>query len=193
MKRMMNRAMDRKMDRKIRLTAVLLAVLAMAWVLPSCSVFGRTSPPSVTEGEFPFLMEYEYDGSTYVIEDVAVCTYDGENPDSGVPRRTYVTELKQGNSMRVLTFAENTESALTEGQINVSSYLELYYGFGGYYLGDPLDEDRGPAFRYSETSLSPTGVRGTKVTHLTKEEAEEIFGIKILRFDFSEPIQNTFG
>ena len=189
----MKRMMKRIADRRARLIAVLMVIPALAWVLPSCSVFGRTSPPSVTEGEFPFLMEYEYDGSTYVIEDVAVCTYDGENPDSGVPRRDYVTELKQGSSMRVLTFAENTESALTEGQINVSSYLELYYGFGGYYLGDPLDEDRGPAFRYSETSLSPTGVSGTTVTRLTKEEVEELFGIKILRFEFSEPIQNTFG
>ena len=190
---MMKRMMDRTMDRKIRLTAVLLAVLAMAWVLPSCSLQDRTSPPSITEGEFPFLMEYEYDGRTYVIEDVAVCTYEGLIPDSGRDERFYADDLKQGSSMRVLTFAENTESFLTEGQINVSSYLLLDYGYGGYYLGDPLGADRGPDFEYWETTLSPTGVKGTKVTHLTKEEAEEIFGIKILRFEFSEPIQNTFG
>ena len=51
----MKRMVDRTMDRKIKLTAVLLAVLAMVWVLPSCSLQDRTSPPSITEGEFPFL------------------------------------------------------------------------------------------------------------------------------------------
>lgn len=154
--------------------------------------------PAITEGEFPFVLEYEMDGQKYLIEDAVVCAFDGydlSNPFPFMPySRTWTQSLKSGDESKKLfiEFDANIESALVEGRINVESRIILNYGSGGYYLGDPEGADRGPCINYVEEYKTSEKVSHTEVTKLSFEQLEDLFAIKIIRFEFSQPIQNTF-
>ena len=154
--------------------------------------------PQITEGEFPFVFEYEMDGQRYLIEDTVVCKfygYDLSNPFPFIPySRMWLASLKSGEADKriIIEFDENTESALVSGRVNTESRVHLFYGSGGYYLGDPEDMDRGPKIRYTEkyrTGAKEITVTGTDLSY---EQLEELFGIKVIRFEFSSPIENTF-
>jgi len=59
-------------------------------------------------------------------------------------------------------------------------------------LGDPEDAHRGPKIRYTEkyqTGPKESTVTGTDLNY---EQLEELFGIKVIRFEFSSPIENAF-
>ena len=176
------------MKNVVKIVAITIITVLMLLTCSGC----YSSPPKIQSGEFPFVIEYEYEGKTYIIEDTVVCSYGGVNPDAGIPTRWYACKLKKNSDVRILTFEKNTESFLVEGMINEASYITLDYGYGGYYLGDRLYKDSGPCFSYVEMQVSPTGVRSTKYTSLTKKEIEKLFDIKIIRFEFSKPIKNTF-
>ncbi len=158
---------------------------------------GYQAAPQITEGEFPFVVEYEINGQNYVIEDTVVCSfygYDKTNAFLPYYPRTWYASLKD-NSESVRTFIElepDTESVLTKGRINSESRIVLYYGHGGYYLGDPDDSDKGPCINYVEHYYTSEKVSHSVHTALTNEQLEEYFGIKIIRFEFSEPIENSF-
>ena len=154
--------------------------------------------PQITEGEFPFVLEYEMDGQRYLIEDAVVCRFEGydlSNPFPFVPySRTWFASLKSGEEEKrmIIEFDENTESALVSGRVNIESRVHLFYGSGGYYLGDPEDANRGPKIRYTEKYQTGTKESTITGTDLSYEQLEELFGIKVIRFEFSSPIENTF-
>ena len=87
---------------------------------------------------------------------------------------------------------DNTESVLVKGRINTESKINLFYGDGGYYLGDPEDGERAPCINYVEEYKASEKVTYSEVTALTNEQLEEYFGIKVIRFEFSSPIENEF-
>ena len=154
--------------------------------------------PQITEGEFPFVFEYELNGQRFLIEDTVVCRFEGydlSNPFPFIPySRTWFASLKSGEEEKrmIIEFDENTESALVSGRVNIESRVHLFYGSGGYYLGDPEDAHRGPKIRYTEeyqTGPKESTVTGTDLNY---EQLEELFGIKVIRFEFSTPIKNTF-
>lgn len=154
--------------------------------------------PQMTEGEFPFVFEYELNGQRYLIEDTVVCKFDGYDLSNPFPfisySRMWLTSLKSGEAEKciIIEFDENTESALVSDRVNIESRVHLFLGAGGYYLGDPEDADRGPKIRYTEkyrTGAKESTVTGTDLSY---EQLEELFGIKVIRFEFSSPIDNTF-
>ena len=156
--------------------------------------------PQITEGEFPFVLEYEMNGERYLIEDTVVCTYDGYDMSNnfaifGFPySRSWDASLKSGDESKRL-FIElepNTESVLVKGRINTESRVILYYGSGGYYLGDPEDTERVPCINYVEKYKASEKVIHHEVAPLSNDQLEKLFAIKIIRFEFSEPIKNTF-
>jgi len=178
---------------------LIVIVLLMTFCLLGCKV--RFDPePQIREGEFPFVVEYEMNGERYLIEDTVVCTYDGYDWSNnfavfGYPyRRTWGASLKSGDKSKrlIIEFEPNTESLLVKGRINMESSVILHYGYGGYYLGDPEDCESGPCFRYVEHYKISERESYLNYTPLTNEQLEHIFGIKILKFEFSAPIENTF-
>lgn len=180
-------------------TFLILISFLLIFCFSGCEI-GYQAAPQITEGEFPFVVEYERNGQRYLIEDTVVCSfkgYDKTNPFYPYYPRTWDASLKE-NSEVVRTFIElepDTESVLTKGRINSESRIVLYYGQGGYYLGDPDDSDdsdKGPCINYVENYKTSEKVTHSEVTALTYEQLEEYFGIKIIRFEFSSPIENTF-
>ncbi len=154
--------------------------------------------PQITEGEFPFVLEYEMDGERYLIEDTVVCSfagYDPSNPFTMYPEREWAESLKSGKErIALIEFEENTESFFVEGRINYEHRVILEYGRAAYYMGD---SDgflyREPCIRYYESYYNEdTEMPDSSFKTLTNEELEKYFGIKIIRFKFSEPIENKF-
>ncbi len=169
----------------------------MIFSLSGCEK-GYELAPQITEGEFPFVLEYEMNGEKYLIEDTVVCTFDGYDLSDPFPftdySRTWYQSLKSGEEQKrlILELEENTESVLVKGRINTASMVNLFYGSGGYYLGDPEDAERTPCINYVEKYKTSEKVTHSEVTPLTNEQLEEFFGIKIIRFEFSTPIENKF-
>ena len=148
--------------------------------------------PAITEGEFPIYLEYEKYGARYIIDDIVVCSYNGIDTTGFIPFRSYSVSLKNESNTTLMFFVDNTESKLTKGRINEEASIRLHIGNGGYYLGDPDDKDYTPYISYDEQYKTEPKVTHIDFTKLTNEQLEEIFGIKIIRFEFSSPIENTF-
>ena len=163
---------------------IVLCVLTMA----SCGI----KVPAITEGEFPIYLEYEINGERYIIDDIVVCSYNGIDTTGFIPIRSYSVSLKNESNKTLMVFEDNTESKLTKGRINEEASIRLHIGNGGYYLGDPDDKDHTPYISYDERYKTEPKVTHNDVTKLTNEQLEEIFGIKIIRFEFSSPIENAF-
>jgi len=97
-------------------------------------------------------------------------------------------------SVVVLKLDDNTNSALNPKRVNERSSVVLHYGYAVYYMGDPNGEGfihAKPHLCYYEYYQSSNAYHseGTPISH---SRAEELFGIKIIEWDFSEPIDNTF-
>ena len=157
-------------------------------------------PPQIEMGEFPFVVEYEMNGETFIIEDTVVCEFDGYDPSALTfnKPRSWNDYLKSGEEEKRL-FIElepNTESVLVDGRINIESRVLLQYGEALYYMGDPrakLLVDKGqPMITYVEHfQIGPKSYQ-TTIEELSNEELKKYFGIRIKRFEFSEPIKNEF-
>ncbi len=183
----------------------IIAILGLIFCVSGCKE--RFDPaPSITDGEFPFIVEYEMNGETFLIEDSVVCMFDGYNSASntfgifGFPSsRKWEEGLKSGNEnafgIWLLDLEENTESVFTEGRINYESRIILQYGSAEYYMDDPDEVLRDePRIVYYEEYSEPPDHFPIEVqfTALTNQQLEEKFGIKIIRFEFCQPIENTF-
>ncbi len=180
------------MKRIISITIVLVIVFCLS----GCQKEYEPAP-QITEGEFPFVLEYELNGERYLIEDTVLCSfddYDHSNSFSFKYSRSWRAWLKSKDEAKVvlLDLGNDAESKLTKGRINTESKVNLFYGFGGYYLGDPNEANGAPCINYIENYKISEKETMIDRTALTVEELEEYFGIRIIRFEFSDPIENIF-
>ena len=180
-----------------------LLLVSLLLVLSITGCEERFDPaPMIMEGEFPFVVEYEMNGERYLIEDTVVCAFDGYEvnnfaifgyPSSRKWNMTLKSTGKEYHSIVIMEFDPNTESLLFKNRINEESYVRLYLGNGGYYMGDPDDDKSNPIIEYVEHyTIIKDRMGSIDGTTLSNEQLEKHFGIKIIRFEFSSPIENTF-
>ena len=157
-------------------------------------------PPQITTGEFPFVVEYEMNGENFVIEDTVVCEFSGYDLSAltfNKPRSWNAYLKSREKEKRLFIECEpNTNSILVEGRINIESRVLLQYGDAEYYMGDPngksLTYNGQPIITYVEYfQTGPKSYEYTS-TKMSNEQLEKYFGIKIIKFEFSEPIKNEF-
>jgi len=154
-------------------------------------------PPTIESGEFPFRFTYEINGKTHVIEDIVICEFRGFDYSAWFTKpRSWSTKLKSGaDRIVILEFEENTSSALEPSRINIRSSVTLWYGNGEHYMGDPNGNKISyvkPNILYHEYYQLSANEYKHITTPLTHEQAEKLFGIKVIEWDFSEPITNSF-
>ena len=100
----------------IRLLIAVVSVWAILEVLLSVmvlfSLFIEQKPPQITDGEFPFVVEYEIDGERYIIEDTVVCSFVGYDHSAWFAKpRTWNEYLKSGDEdKRIILHEENNEN-----------------------------------------------------------------------------------
>ena len=183
-------------------STLLLTILLFG--LAGCSA----ADPEIESGEFPFRVVYHYQNEIHIIEDIVMVEYWGTghigisiispriwseqlaervhrwqnfDPYAGTPRELIVTQMLYPH-----------ESKVSRGRINHWADIWIDYGRGGYYMGDPNYASAGPRIVLAESYDSLLFDNNIDHIELSFEQAEEIFGIKIIEWNFSEPIENNF-
>lgn len=140
--------------------------------------------PEITYGEFPFRITYELKGEVKVIEDVVICEYDGiETLGTAGKKRKWKSYLKSGNERVSL--------------LKVDDSLEFYFNYGDpeNYMGDNQSKRYGEGLYY-DLSYIPFVKRENDIqiadSGMQAEEVWEKYGLRIIKWEHSMPIQNSF-
>ncbi len=151
--------------------------------------------PKVKNGEFQCKLVYEVNGEQKVIEDTIVCKYKGYRfvGENGRYREWEKYMKSTGKDMISLyDVRENNDYTDWGNQI-----LELYFFVGNaeYYMGDTgLNAHEAKEGNIGEeidyVYLTPEGKEGRSA--FKADEAWEKYKIRIISWETSPPIQNTF-
>ena len=168
------------------LSPVILLVLGLlGWA--SISIIGtwlftpNPAKPEVTYGEFPFVIVYEIDGEVVTVSDVYVCQYDGIGANEGVGKyREWKGYIKSTGEEQLVLHQDGNLS------------LACAVGSPKYYMSDPsmADDEYTPYIYYIE---SPNEFGGTSSGVLDIEPLLEQYKIKLISWQLSDPIENSFG
>ncbi len=176
-------------------------VLCILFCFSACSYnHQQTTPPNITEGQFPFYIEYIYNDETYKYHDAVVCNYVGLEDNHGwsMPQKIRVWESclqSSGEQYKDILIIDRYQekSIFTKGRTNLCSFVYLCFGSADYYMGEEkyfgICE---PCFYYYESFENNSGTVSGERTILTDEQLEKYFGIKIVRFETSSPIKNEY-
>ena len=175
----------------IGIVFVLYAIVLLFVLSGAFAVFMPNPPePEIKYGEFPFVITYEINGEIKTIEDVIVCKYDGiESLGTAGKYRKWSASLKSGKKRVVLL--DNSDDNL-HFQITTNVGLDI----PGYYMGDSrfnskedyqrmLSDDRYLGYIQWKNGKEFSNT-------ITREDAYEEFGIRVISFEPSDPIENTF-
>ena len=158
----------------------IFSVLLLLFILTSLSSCQGVPTPAITQAEFPFEIVYEKNGEIITASDVYVCEFEGIewNENVGKHRQWKGYVKSTGESTLVLH---------TEGGIKVTCSL----GTAAYYMSDPLAatiEEVTPTVQRVQTFESG----GVSSMSLTDEQLWEQYGIRLITWAFSAPIENTY-
>ena len=175
-----------KPKKRIILLVIILAVLSpvlyvvFGWLtlFVGLWVFTPNPPqPQKTYGEFPFTLTYTVNGETHTVEDVYVCKYDGVGADEGHGKyRTWSGYIKGSGETDVL-IAEDADRK-----------VYCFVGDAEFYMNDeryPEKRPLTPRLYDVEKNVDAEG--------LSPEEIAKVYDIEIVSWNFSEPIENSFG
>ncbi|MCL2374082.1 MAG: hypothetical protein FWC65_02415 [Treponema sp.] len=183
------------MKRKLKFVIVgvlcLLPAFCVVYIVGN-HINGRLFP-EIRYGEFPFHFEYELDGEIFSIKDIIKIEFAGHGRGYfGFPHRVWRSTMSSGGCERRDIFQDtNVPSVLTEGQYNMAIWIWLDTGWPTYYMGDTPSRFCAPP-RIMISEQVPFGTTGsvTTSTELSKAQLEKYFGIVILTWEFSNPVQN---
>lgn len=170
---------------KMKKIVTLLAVLLVACLsLASCGL--AVPRPEVKEGRFNFSVTYELNGEVKTLECIYVCEFDGTSwsLEGGDYSRDWKAHT-EGD------FEGDDYSAII-GKTEDGGDIILFFGiYPEYFMGDPNTGDRG----IPEPDLYISYTMGEGEYGLVQEEdvIEEVYGAKILDYEYDEPIENTFA
>lgn len=144
----------------------------MIWAADS-----KPPKPEVTSGEFPFKLVYEINGETVTVEESYSFEYVGAkwNWNAGWSNEWDACIGNTGEEAVVMTQNGNTKIYASVGNVK-------------YYLGGYEEPDYDPLAFYEYTANG----RATSFFRLSEDELWEQYKIKIVSWEHSEPIENTF-
>ena len=171
-------------------------MLIIAIVITTCVAFsavgmlawnglGPTPPrPQIKYGEFPFRLEYEINGQVVVVEDTIIAKFKGvgysiSSGQKYLKWETYLASNKKESAV-LLTTDEQTK-------------VYCNVGYAKYYLGSkeyPAKDENVPfEYRFYTVKLQPPG---TSTSGINSDQLWDKYNIRIISFEPSPPIQNTF-
>lgn len=158
-----------------KITATLLALTALL----SFSGCQNISEPQIKEAEFPFEIVYEIDGEIVTVNDIYVCEFDGFGWNEGVGKhRKWRGYLKSSGADKLIL--------LEDGDLKFAVSI----GSPEYYMNDPNYSyyENTPLIYY----IRPNEFGGTTSGVLETEQLLEQYKLKLVSWELSEPIQNSF-
>lgn len=175
----------------VKLVIVMVVVYYIyPWFVIFIGTMSQPDPPKpkITYGEFPFKLVYDIDGKRKVIEDTLICEFDGVGMDEGRGKfRKWKEQLASGNENVLLLKVNDFNPFIV--------YKEIYYDTGGadYYMDDMSNgvsyEHGFPDARRFEKYVGGGSSDGI----IFADELYEKYKIKIISWDYTPPIQNSFS
>ena len=168
----------------IRAYAVILLVLVLIFAGPWLFIFigGMLSPappkPAITYGEFPFKLVYELNGEEITVEDTVICEFDGFGWNEGSGKHREWKRWLASNPKEDILLIDETN--------------EIYVNIGSpeYYMGEEGDYTLN--FWVFRIEIPPNGKVRWDILE-SEDELFKIYGIRIISYEFSDPIVNSFG
>lgn len=174
----------------------ILFLIAVASILIVCiTIFvafgggGLLAPnppePEITYGEFPIRIVFEINGEKKTVEDTVICEYDGFKilGEAGKYRQ-WKAHLASGSER------------LTLLKIDDISELYCWYGSPEYYMDDLLfdssREDYEKLLEKNSLGLVSWADGKLQGTVISRDEAEETYGLTIIDIQYSKPIVNSY-
>ena len=158
-----------------RIFSILCLTLLLVFTLTSCGF--NVPRPEIKEGKFNISVTYEHNGEIKTASGVYVCEYDGViwyniNGDPCVNwKESFEGDIKEGGIIPIC----NTDDG---GEIFISILIHPEY-----FMGDPKCSDHTPIIRaelfYSDEQIDD-------------EETIAGYGVKLISYEYDEPIENTF-
>lgn len=165
---------------------VFICMCAISAILTSISLIKMyPKEPTIKYGEFPFSLIYEIDGKTIEVKDTLICAYDGFAADAaqGVYRK-WKSYLKSGKT-RVVLYQNHEMEIFFTPNIN-------HWEAGAFYMGDTEVYDKinipFPNAWYTNDFES----KRLNAYIISADEMLEKYNIKLLNWEISPPIKNTF-
>ena len=156
-----------------------LTYFSWPWIMIFAGIWLSPDPPEpqVQYGEFPFEIVYQLDGELYTVSDVLVCEYDGIGVDEGVGKHIQWKGYLKSNG--------NEEIVLLRKD---SVRIVCSIGSPEYYMGDG---------DYSEQGIQPDlllieDYESLTTVHVLTDAEGEKYKIKLISWQLSKPITNTF-
>ncbi|REK66644.1 MAG: hypothetical protein C6P35_08245 [Cohnella sp.] len=180
--------MKRKLVSIVGFFTLLLAISIIIysvwpWLFLYIGVKTQPNPPhpAITYGEFPFRLEYEINGRRMVINDTLICEYDGVGVDEGQGKyRKWKQRLASGKERVTLLKVDDT--------------TEIYYNPGSprYYMGD-LGESVYFKHNFPDASIIKKDGRFTTDSVIRADLLQKEYNIRLIRWDYTQPIKNSFS
>ena len=155
--------------------------------------FGPNPPePEITYGEFKCRLTYELNGETKIIEDTFTCKFEGfYSLGSAGKYRKWSLHLSDGKEYITLLDLRNSDAV---DELN-NKVLELYFSPGNaeYYMGDESTHLRRKgeisdtiSYYYRKEDCTTGG------SAFKAEEAYEKYNVRLISWEVTPPIQNSF-
>ena len=176
--------------KKLSSVTILFAVTIIAYIAASL-IFCYTTKPKVTEGKFPFSINYEYKGEPGTLSGVLKCAFSGSNTIHGEHNRYWNQEVIYDNP-------ENIENPFVVDQNDeLQTTLSVHENMSaGYFMGDPLYKDYYDGYGYDGVAprISYYDYKNDMfLEDANQNEILESIDFEIIDFTYEEPIENSFS
>ena len=163
-----------------------LGVLVSALIVGAFNGAFLTVPkPEIREGEFDFALTYEVDGETKVIEGTYVCEFDGISRNIDGKGRRWIGYIKDHDYFTCYEI-KTTDEGVINVDLDISS--EFFMSDPLYKLSKNTDDPKPEPYLYV-TSASETNEDTTNEIIFSPYEGDDV---KIISFEYDEPIENTY-
>ena len=141
--------------------------------------------PEICSEEFPFVFEYEIDGEIITVEDSLIYKYDGAGFSAATMsfERQWDYSLESGNTRITLLETQGDYICFNPGLDSTSA---------NFYMGDNTIRD----YDWSRYSFYFTkqlqSARPYSRHFISNEELWDEYKIKIIKFEITPPIENSF-
>jgi hypothetical protein len=162
---------------KKKLFVVVLFLVMIASLLTGC--VATVPVPEIKEGRFNFSVTYEENGVEKTYSGVYVCKYDG------------VLITLVGSEVEWKEYIENEKEIDVPIQTNEDGVIYINFGFSPeYFMGDPEAVDYNAPQPNLYMIYHSSESDSLDIT--SEEEVIAQYGVRLIGFEYAEPIENTF-
>jgi len=162
------------------IVVIVIGLITLPWIIIAIGFASLPNPPmpEIRYGEFPFRLVYELNGEQIVVEDTIICEFDGIGSNAAVGKhRKWKAHLANSGGESVLLVSDDTRK------------IYCYVGDAEYYM----DDETHPEERPLTPRIYSVKLNKSDMSILSQEEILDKYNIKLLSWDFTEPIVNSFN